>query len=146
MEGFYRILIKTMYGNNPTKIHTDECCQIVKLIVGVFLIELGKSRVGVETAYGASDPRMKVGQYFWDAIQSHRVMAYFRDAGFHWHPSMAPSVVYHLFNHRSEKVGLDVLKANIQEQDNIMAKQSNDIKQMNYTLDSFQDKFKREKN
>ena len=49
MEWFYRILIKTIYGNNPTKVQTCDCWQIVNFMVRVFLRELRKERVGYET-------------------------------------------------------------------------------------------------
>ena len=41
---------------------------------------------------------------------------------------MEPSVVNHLFKHRSEKVYMDVIKMKIQEQDNILSKQTKNIK------------------
>ena len=91
--------------------------------------------MGAETAYGASETHIRVGQYFWITIQSNRVMTYFRQAYFHQHTSMTPSVVNKLFEHRVEKVDVDALKANILKQDNILTKQGKYTKQMKSTLD-----------
>ena len=78
LEGFYHTLIKTTYGDKPTKKHTGECWQIVKLMVEVFLRDTRKSIVGEDTAYVASDPHMRMDQYFLHTIQSHIVMTEFR--------------------------------------------------------------------
>ena len=84
-------------------------------MVRVFLREIRKKIVGIETDYAASDMHTKVGQYFCNTIQSHRVMTEFREADFHRHTSMAPSVVNQLFYHIYAKVDVDVLKVKIWE-------------------------------
>ena len=109
----------------------------------VFLREIIKARVGSETAYGAYDPHMTVRQYLWHTIQSHRGMTEFREASLCQQTSMFPSVDNHLFEHRAGKVDVDVLTAKTWEQDNIHAKQTKYIKQMNFALYLFYDKFKR---
>ena len=60
--------------------------------------------------HGASDPHMILVQYICHIIQAHRVMTEFREAGFCWHTSMAPSVVNHFFEHLAAKLYMDVLK------------------------------------
>ena len=60
------------------KKHTGECWNIVKLMVEVFLRDTRKSIVGEDTAYVASDPHMRMDQYFLHTIQSHIVMTEFR--------------------------------------------------------------------
>ena len=98
-EGFYCMLINKTYGDNPPKVQTEEYRKIVKLIVKVFLGNPRKNRVGAETAYGASDPHIGVGQYLCHTIQVHRVMTEFQEENFHRHTSIFPSVVNNLFNH-----------------------------------------------
>ena len=78
MEGFYRTLIKTTYGENPTKTKTGKCWKIVKLMVRVFIIDIRKARVGAEKAYVASYSHMRVVQYLWNTTQSYRVITEFR--------------------------------------------------------------------
>ena len=142
MEVLYHTIINTTYGENPTKTHTGECWKIVKLMVRVFIRELSKVRVVADTVYGTSYLHIRVDQYLWHTIQYHRVMKYFIVVDFHWYTSMAPSLVNNLFKNRASKVDIYVLKVNIWEQDNILAKQAKDIKPMKSTLDSFQDKLK----
>ena len=71
-------------------------------MVGFFLRELIKARVGSEAAYEASDPHMRLVQHLWHTIQAHRVITKFREAYFHWRAYMSPSVANHLFKHSVE--------------------------------------------
>ena len=74
----------------------------------MFLRDLRKARVSAETAYGLTETHMRVGQYLWHTIQDHRGMTEFKEADFHWHASMAPSIVNNLFHNKAEKVDVDV--------------------------------------
>ena len=103
-------------------------------MVRVFLIERIKSRVVSDKEHRASEPHSRVGHYLRHAIQSHRVMKEFREADFHHHASMAPSVVDYLSKHRVVKFDIGVLKVKIWEQDNILTKQAKYIKHVKSTL------------
>ena len=66
---------------------------------------------------------MRLGQYMWYTIQSHRAMIEFQEADFRFCTSMAPSVVNHLFRHRDTKIDVYSLNTKPIEQDNTFNKQ-----------------------
>ena len=103
---------------------------------GCFFRELRKKILEAETAHGSSDSHTRVGQYLWHTIQSHKVMTKFIKSDFHWHTYMEPIVVNQFFKHIYAGVDVDVLKAKIREQDNILTKQEKHVKQIKYIFDS----------
>ena len=72
-------------------------------------------------------------------------MTYFREADFHFHTSMEPSVVNHIFDQRVKNVDVDDLSTKLKEQGNIFNKKGKDIKQMKSVMDYSDDNFKRAK-
>ena len=75
-----------------------------------FLRYITKVRAGVETAYSATYPNMRVGYYLWHTHQSHRFMDEFKDAYFHKYPNIKPSIVNHIFKHHIPKVDVEIKK------------------------------------
>lgn len=128
IDGFFRMLVNTTYGDLPTKDQHQECWTVAKLMLWVFLRELPKVRVGVESAYTSADPHICIGTYLWHTLQAHRVMDEFRAANYHRHPTILPSIVNHLIKYRAPKVKMAALWAKL-------ASQEKDLRELSSSVD-----------
>ena len=79
----------------------------------VFLMGLGKIRVGSETDYGETYSHMCVGHYIWHMIQAHHIMGDFKAASFHKLPQISLIISNHLFRQISPKAEVNIMKGDI---------------------------------
>ena len=106
----------------------------------VFIRDVSKARVGLDMTYDVSNPHMWVVQYLWHTIHAHRVMTELRKSDFRQYTYMYTSVVDRIFEHIATKVDVEVLKAKLKVNNNILYKQEKFIKRVKLSLDFIQDK------
>lgn len=140
LDSFFCMLVKTMYGNHPTKDQLDKCWKEAKLMLRVFLCELWKVHVKDETAYNAQDADVRVGRYLWHTLQAHRVMDKFKVANFHRHKEVVPAIVGHLFEHHASKTEVSRLWVKLVEAEKKLATQGRQLSALQSTVHKLQAK------
>ena len=77
---------------------------------------------------------MRGGNYLWHTPKSKWVIDEFKGVEFHKHPKIVPSTFNQIFKNREPKVDVDILKAKVNEHENVPGKQSLESKQIKSTV------------